>query len=172
MSLWGSECIPPLDLICMARTGCWKEEQGLNYPVTLLNLSLWMEREWNVCLQGGAEWELSGTAGTYILCHVFLWHWAFLLAGRMLQRHVSILLSKCAASSICKQGSVARWEEKTVLPQLWWSPAGTSTFPMPAGCCKLNVRLDSQKNYLLVEIPVEIALQSLSPFIPINLWMK
>lgn len=56
--LWRSECIPPLDLICMVRTGCWKEEQGLNYPVTLLNLSLWMEREreWNACLQGGAEW--------------------------------------------------------------------------------------------------------------------
>lgn len=54
---------------------------------------------------GGAGWELSGAAGTYIHCHGFLVAWGILLAVGMLQRHASILLTKCGGSPTCKQGS-------------------------------------------------------------------
>lgn len=75
-----------------------------------------------------------------------LWYWAFLLAVGTLQRHVSILLSKCGVSSICKQGSVTERQKRAVLPGLWLPIACISIFAAFAGFCKLNIGEDYGEN--------------------------
>lgn len=104
------------------RTGYKRREGAEPSPATWLNLSPWRDRGRNVLLAAGAGWELSGAAGTCRPCPGFSGARGSLPAVGMPQRHVSVLLSKCGASSVCKQGTGG--ENRAARPGLGLSLTG------------------------------------------------